>query len=101
MDIKLDDMLRFVEQAVDAGVQRYRLSIEPEEDRVNQAYAKKYIARLGYRPVMLQRWVDARLLTPVKCGDRQNSPVYYSMADIKTLLTTLKLKEITIKTKRL
>lgn len=88
-------MLRFVELAVDAGVQRYRRSIEPEDDRVNQAEAKKYIARLGYRPVMLRRWVDNRLLTPVKVGDKQNSPVYYSMADIKTLLTTLKLKELT------
>ena len=95
MNITLDDMLRFVELAVDAGVQRYRRSIEPEDDRVNQAYAKKYIARLGYRPVMLRRWVDNRLLTPVKVGDKQNSPVYYSMADIKTLLTTLKLKELT------
>ena len=88
-------MLRFVELAVDAGVQRYCRSIEPEDDRVNQAYAKKYIARLGYRPVMLRRWVDNRLLTPVKVGDKQNSPVYYSLADIKTLLTTLKLKELT------
>lgn len=88
-------MLRFVELAVDAGVQRYCRSIEPTNDRVNQAEAKKYIARLGYRPVMLRRWVDNRLLTPVKVGDKQNSPVYYSMADIKTLLTTLKLKELT------
>ena len=95
MDIEMKDLLEFGTQAVDAGVQSYLRSVEPSADRVNQADAKRYIARLGYQPVMLRKWSDARLLTPVKVGERQNAPVYYSLAEIKKLISSLKLKSIT------
>ena len=95
MEIEMKDLLEFVTQAVDAGVQSYLRSVEPTADRVNQADAKRYIARLGYQPVMLRKWSDARLLTPVKVGERQNAPVYYSLAEIKKLISSLKLKSIT------
>ncbi|MCM1079576.1 MAG: hypothetical protein NC344_07755 [Bacteroidales bacterium] len=94
MNITLDNLLRFVTQAVDAGVQQYIKSTEPAQDKIKQADAKRYIAKLGYQPSMLNKWVDANLLTPVKTGEAQNSAVWYSLADIKNVISTLKLKTI-------
>lgn len=98
MNIELGELLSLITEAVDAGVQTYIKSIEPTSDYIKQSEAKRYIAKLGYKPVMLQRWVDARLLTPVKTGERQNATVLYSMSDIKTLISTLRLKNITNRT---
>lgn len=95
MDIELKDLLSFVTEAVDAGVQSYVRSIDPQADYIKQSEAKRYIQRLGFRPAMLQRWVDAKLLTPVKTGDAQNAAVMYSMADIKTLISSIRLKGMT------
>lgn len=97
MNIELKDLFDFVTRAVDAGVQSYIKSIEPTQDYIKQGEAKRYIAKLGYKPVMLQRWVNARLLTPVKTGEAQNAVVLYSLSDIKTLISTLRLKDITNK----
>lgn len=97
MNIEMKELLDFVSLAVDAGVQSYIKSIEPDHDHIKQGEAKRYIARLGYKPAMLQRWVNARLLTPVKTGNAQNAVVLYSLSDIKTLISTLHLKGITNK----
>ena len=94
MDIELKDLLSFVTEAVDAGVQSYVRSIDPQSDYVKQGEAKRYLQRMGFRPAILQRWVDARLLTPVKNGDAQNASVLYSMADIKALISSIRLKGI-------
>lgn len=94
MNIELKDLLSFVTMAVDAGVQSYKKSVEPASDRVNQAGAKSYIKKMGFQPVMLQKWVDAHLLTPIKVGERQNAPVYYSMAEIKNVISSVKLKSM-------
>ncbi len=92
MEIDMKDLLRFVTLAVDAGVQKYMKGVEPAEDRVRQADAKRYIARMGFQPVMLRKWTDAKLLTPVKQGDRQNAPVTYSLAELKAVISSLELK---------
>lgn len=94
MTIEVKDLLALMTDAVDAGVQRYVRSVDPLTDNIKQNEAKRYLARLGFRPVMLQRWVDAGLLTPVKTGDAQNAPVTYSLADIKLLVNSLRLKRI-------
>ena len=95
MNIEMKDLFDFVSRAVDAGVQSYIKSIEPTADFIKQNEAKRYIARLGYKPAMLQRWVNGGLLTPVKTGEAQNAVVLYSLSDIKTLIFTLRLKDIT------
>lgn len=82
-------------EAVDAGVQSYIKSIEPTKDYIKQSEAKRFIAKLGYKPVMLQHWVNKHLLTPVKTGEAQNAIVLYSLTEIKTLISTLRLKDIT------
>ena len=94
MDIELKDLLTFVTEAVDAGVQSYVRSIDPQSDYVKQGEAKRYLQRMGFRPAILQRWVDARLLTPVKTGDAQNASVLYSLADIKALVSSVRLKGV-------
>lgn len=94
MNIPLESLHEFVASAIDAGVQKYIRSIEPSADRIKQADAKRYISRMGFKPSMLGRWVDARLLTPVKVGDNQNAAVWYSLAEIKKVICTIKLKSI-------
>lgn len=94
MNIELKDLLAFVTQAVDAGVQTYMRSVEPTKDQIRKAEAKRYIAKMGFQPVMLRKWSDAHLLTPVKVGERQNAPVVYSLAEIKTVISSLKLKSM-------
>ena len=97
MNIELKDLLSLISEAVDAGVQKYVKSIDPAADYIKQSEAKRYISRLGYKPAMLQRWTDARLLTPVKTGDAQNSSVLYSLSDIKAVISSLRLHGITTK----
>ena len=94
MNISLQDLMQFVSKAVDAGVQAYIKSVEPSQDRIKQADAKRYIAKLGFQPVMLSKWADAHLLTPVKVGEAQNSAVWYSLAEIKNVITSIQLKKI-------
>lgn len=97
MEIELKDLLSLMTDAVDAGVQKYVRSCDPQSDYVKQGEAKRYLSRLGFRPVMLQRWVDGGLLTPVKTGDAQNASVIYSLADIKALISSIRLKGMTNK----
>ena len=97
MEIELKDLLSLMTDAVDAGVQKYVRSCDPQADYVKQGEAKRYLQRLGFKAAMLQRWVDSGLLTPVKTGDAQNASVIYSLADIKTLVSSIRLKGMTNK----
>ena len=97
MEIELKDLLSLMTDAVDAGVQKYVRSCDPQSDYVKQGEAKRYLQRLGFKAAMLQRWVDGGLLTPVKTGDAQNASVIYSLADIKTLVSSIRLKGMTNK----
>ena len=97
MEIELKDLLSLMTDAVDAGVQQYLRSCDPQADYIKQGEAKRYLQRLGFKAAMLQRWTDSGLLTPVKTGDAQNASVIYSLADIKALVSSIRLKTITNK----
>ena len=97
MEIELKDLLSLMTDAVDAGVQKYVRSCDPQADYIKQGEAKRYLQRLGFKAAMLQRWTDSGLLTPVKTGDAQNASVIYSLADIKTLVSSIRLKGMTNK----
>ena len=97
MNIELKDLLSLVTDAVDAGVQKYVRSCDPNADFIKQGEAKRYLQRLGVKAAMLQRWTDSGLLTPVKTSDAQNASVLYSMADIKALVSSIRLKAMTNK----
>lgn len=97
MEIELKDLLALMTDAVDAGVQQYMRSCDPDADFIKQGEAKRYLQRLGFKAAMLQRWTDSGLLTPVKTGDAQNASVIYSLADIKALVSSVRLKTITNK----
>lgn len=94
MNIPLQNLLDFVSQAVDAGIQGYIKSVEPKKDRIKQSEAMRYLAQRGYQSTMLKRWTDAKLLTPIKDGDKRNSAVWYSLAEIKRVMTSITLKRI-------
>jgi len=99
MNIELKDLLSLVTDAVDAGVQKYVRSCDPGADYIKQGEAKRYLQKLGFKAAILQRWVDGGLLTPVKTGDAQNASVLYSLADIKALVSSIRLKGMTNKSK--
>ena len=95
MNIELKDLLSLVTDAVDAGVQKYMRSCDPSADYIKQGEAKRYLQKLGFKAAILQRWVDSGLLTPVKTSDAQNASVLYSLADIKALISSIRLKGMT------
>lgn len=94
MEISLQQLFDWTKHAVEAGVQEYIRNTEPNADRIKQSDAKRYIARMGYQPAMLRKWVEAGLLTRVKASERQNAAAWYSLADIKNLINSIRLKEM-------
>ncbi len=84
--LTLTEHYELAAMAVDAGIQRYEQSRNPDGDRVSKGKAERLLKQYGKQAVLLQRWTDAGLLRPVKHGEKQNSPVYYSLAAIKGLL---------------
>jgi hypothetical protein len=89
MEISLADLRKIITSAVEVGVENYMKAREPETDMLKQADAKRYLSKVGIQPVMLKKWVDCSLLTPVKTGSSQNAPVMYSLAEIKELIFTM------------
>lgn len=94
INISLHDLLGLVSTAVAAGVQDYIKGIDPEQDRIKQTEARRYLKTRGFKPVMLRKWTDAGLLHPVKTGETQNCATIYSLAEIKKAISTVRLKAI-------
>lgn len=97
MEISLTELSNIIASSVDVGVQSYIRTNDPDRDRIKQSEAKRYLARLGFQPVMLKKWVDESLLTPIKVGDSQNSAVWYSLAEIKKLVFSIRTHQIIVK----
>ena len=94
MEITIEDLRRIIASSVDVGVQNYIKTKEPENDRMKQSEAQRYIQKLGYQPVMLTKWVHEDMLRPIKTGKSRNSPVVYSLAEIKELIFSLQAHRI-------
>lgn len=90
----MHDLLSLVSSAVSAGVQDYIRGINPDQDRVKQADARRYLKSRGIQPVMLRKWCDAGLLHPQKTGETQNCATIYSLAEIKKVISAIELKKI-------
>ena len=94
INVDLLQIMDVIKSAVDAGIQEYKRSVEPDIDYVTQSEAQRYLRRLGYRPSILFKWKSENLLTPVKTGDSKNSSVLYSMAEIKKLVCSIQIKNL-------
>lgn len=94
INVDLLQIMDIIKSAVDAGIQEYKRSVEPDIDYVTQSEAQRYLRRLGYRPSILFKWKSENLLTPVKTGDSKNSSVLYSMAEIKKLVCSIQIKNL-------
>ena len=97
MEITLNQLRNIISASADIGVQRYIKTRDPEDDRIKQEDAKRYLERMGYQPIMLKKWRKDNLLVPVKMGDARNSAVWYSLTDIKELIFTLQTHSLMIK----
>nr|DAZ47639.1 MAG TPA: chaperone-modulator protein [Caudoviricetes sp.] len=94
INVSLYDLLSLVSSAVSAGVQDYIKGTNPDQDRVKQADAKRFLKSRGFQPVMLRKWCDAGLLHPKKNGETQNCATIYSLAEIKKVISAIELKRI-------
>lgn len=92
IEITLERLKELCETAVAAGIQKYEQGLHPDYDIVCKNEAERFLRRNGVRPTMLQAWTDAGLLTPVKDGEKRNSRVNYSLADIKNAMFVAELK---------
>ena len=84
MEITLNQLRNIISASADIGVQRYIKTRDPEDDRIKQEDAKRYLEKMGYQPIMLKRWRKDNLLVPVKMGDSRNSAVWYSIFSLQT-----------------
>ncbi|MBQ8051665.1 MAG: hypothetical protein IJ197_08870 [Bacteroidaceae bacterium] len=94
MDITIQELQDIIANSVEMGIQQYVRNAAPTSDRISQSEAKRYIKRLGFKPVMLQKWVDAGLIEGYKNGTNRNDIRYYSMTKLKGVLSSLRLKNI-------
>lgn len=92
IQITLERLKDLCALAVDAGIQKYEQGRHPDSDTLSKSEAERFLIMRGIRSAMLQRWTDAGLLNPVKNGERQNSKVLYSLADIKNVMFAVELK---------
>lgn len=74
MEITLNQLRNIISASADIGVQRYIKTRDPEDDRIKQEDAKRYLEKMGYQPIMLKRWRKDNLLVPVKMGDSATQP---------------------------
>ena len=84
---------QIITSAVDAGIQAYERELTPGKDRIKKGEAKRLIQRYGFQPVMIDKWSELHLLKSEKSSDSQNAARWYSVAEIKALIATIKLKE--------
>ena len=97
MRISLNELRNIISTSADLGVQRYIKTMEPENDRIKQEEAKRYLEKMGCQPIMLKKWRQDNLITPVKLGDSRNSAVWYSLTDIKELIFSLQTYALVVK----
>lgn len=91
--ISLFKLQQLISQAVDAGIQSYARELTPDADRIKKADAKRLVARYGFQPIMIDKWTKANLIHSSKSGEAQNAACWYSVAEIKQAIATMKLRD--------
>lgn len=93
INISIQSLQQVISCAVDAGIQAYERERSPSSDRIKYGEAKRLIARYGFQPVMIDKWSESHLLHSEKSSDSQNAARWYSLAEIKKLIATIRLKQ--------
>ena len=96
LEIKLSELTEIISTSVDAGIQAYMRETNPKGDRIKKTEAKRYITRCGFQPSILDKWQDAGLIHGAKpaTSTAKNACEWYSLAEIKTLISAIKLKKV-------
>lgn len=89
--LQLQDIITY---AVAAGIAQHEKNIAPLNDRLSRAEVKRYLVRMGYSVALMKDWEQRGWLHGEKNGETRNSTVYYSAAEIASLLTAIKTKQI-------
>ena len=98
LTLRIDEVRDLVRGAVEAGVQSYLRYREPDKDRLSHQAALRYVRQCGFRPRDLDRWLEAGLITRVKSGESKTCTQWYSLAELKETVLTLKVQHLQIDT---
>ena len=96
MIISLQELQGLIQQAVQLGIMSYKRENEPKQDVLSQRKAMQYVATLGYRPSILKTWEREGLIHGRRLGENDNSPIYYSRAEIKEVTMSIGIKRIVL-----
>lgn len=92
VEIELSALENVVRQSAFLGHLQYRHMVAPETDKVRKAEARRYLVSLGYKPKVLQEWVELGYIHEHK-GVERNSPVHYSLVEIQRHLVAMEMKK--------
>ena len=95
--MKRDSFEKIVQQAMFLGQVQYMTMIRPENDKIKEREAIRYLRRIGYGANDLFEWVQQGLVHRRKDGER-NSSVYYSLKEIQKQITIMQMEYGSIQT---
>lgn len=90
----LEGMFRFVTDCCAAAVEAYTRGVDPTGDMVRRKDAERFLAAQGFKPAVLKAWTGAGLLHAMRQGAGKNSPICYSMAELRAAVATMRLREM-------
>lgn len=85
--VDIEELQELLSRVAEMAVATYIREQAPAKDRISQREAYRLFGE-----VRLKRWVDQCLITPVREGDARNAKRFYSMAELKTLEASEKMK---------
>ena len=91
--MKMETLQNIVQQSLFLGMVQYQSMIRPEDDKVKQREAVRYLKRRGYEPKCLKEWTERGYIHRRKTGDSPTSPVMYSILEIQRHITAIEMKK--------
>lgn len=92
--VSLQDIHKMLKAAISAGVQDYIRETDPCSDRIKQSEANRYVRRMGFQPTLIDKLTAAGMLHPVKACTAQNGAVWYSLAEVKSAIASIRIGEV-------
>lgn len=92
VEIEYEALQGIVRQAVFLGQIQYRSMVTPASNRIKQREARRYLQQIGYKPSVLDEWVEHGYVHRHQNGER-NSAVYYSLMEIQRQVVATEAKK--------
>lgn len=79
----LREMCDIMSQYVELGFMQAVKAYEPTQDELRQSELKGWMKMNRVDARKMKAWIEQGLVRPYRKGEAQNSPLYYSKAEIK------------------